>query len=261
MHPVETSRVDSIIAGDPPPTTLHDSKISQFKNDPLEATDYNNNQNCVRHTRHWRALATLAPCVTSQVQPCLDACRHLVFLFLHRGHVGIARSRQKTSMWGWTESQFEAVFGSLREDDGYQPLPQPPMPAPTYNAAWGGSGVYQSQIVCQVGPKLQDWCSFEDWPQRKGRTHCGCALLASTTLRFLLELTIVFRCNSSRVVGRKTEVTLFMTKATFNSNHELRVQPHTSTKQLPVRAGPYAIEKALSYMCALKDVKESFNEN
>ena len=257
MDDSERARITSILTGAPTPVTSHDSKILSFTKNPLDAVDYHHHRNEARHSRHWQALASLAPCVTTPVQPALEACRHIVFMFLHRGQIGTVRTRQEVSLWGWTEQQFEAVFGSLRESGGYLPLPSPSTPATSFQAAWGGTGVYQSQISCQVGSDLQEWCSFEQWPQRQGRMHCGCATLGCTTLRFLLELTVSFTCNPARVVGRKTEVTLFMTKATFNSKHVLKFHPVTNTHQLPLRIGAHANQKALSYMTALVEYRSA----
>ena len=262
MQAEERARVVCALTGLSPPSTSHDKKVASFKADPLHASDYFQARNALRHDSHWKALSNLAPSKTSPVKPALDACRLIVFQFLHRGHISVVRSRQESSLWGWAESDFEAVFGSLRGVDSYEPVPSPTSSksAPTFEAAWGGTGIYQSQISCPVGSKLEDWCSFEDWPQRDGRTHCGCALLASTTVRFLLELTILFRCNATRVAGRKTEVRLLMTKATFNSKKELKVQPPPSKKQTDVRAGLFAIEKAQTYMSALNVFKDELHD-
>ena len=256
MDSVERVRINALLAGEDPPTTKHDSKIDDFTLDPCNAKDYFHARNVARHDKHWKSLATLSRTVSSPLQPALDSCRHIVFLFLHRGHISNVRSRQQTSIWGWTEQDFDAVFGSLRHHDKYQPVPPPSNSAPTFEAAWGGAGVYQIQISCAPGDSLQRWCSFEDWPQRQGRTHFGCALLASTTLRFMLELTIVFTCNASRVVGRRTEVQLLMTKATINSKNELKFQPSPNKRQMPVRAASSAMDIAMTYMTALTALQQ-----
>ena len=256
----ERDRVSAILHCTTPPTTSHDLKIAAFANDPIDTNDNYHRTNAIRHKRHWEFLSSLAPCVTSEVQPALQNCRHVAFLFLHRGHISTVRSRQEVSLWGWTETQFEAVFGCLGQSDNYKPIPSPRLPATTFQAAWAGTGVYQSQIFCGVGPQLQDWCSFGDWPQRHERTHCGCALLGSTTMRFILELTVVFTCNAARVVGRKTEVKMLLSKATLNSKLELNVQPAPNKTQLPIRTGD-ALQKAQVYLTAMKEFKNALNKN
>ena len=257
----ERDRVSAILNSTTPPTTSYDHKILSFIKDPLDSNDSNHRSHSARHIRHWKGLSTLSPCVLSEIQPALQACRHIAFLFLHRGHISTVRSRQEVSLWGWTEAQFESVFGCLRASDNYKPIPSPPSLATSFQAAWAGTGVYQSQISCDVGTKLQDWCSFDDWPQRNERTHCGCALLASTTLRFIIELTVVFTCNSARVVGRKTEVKMLLSKATLNSKVELKVQPVPNKKQLPIRVDLGALEKAQSYMAAMSALRSSIMES
>ena len=102
-----------MLSGQPPPKTMHDSKISEFKLNPFEAKDYYDSRNQLRHGRHWKALATLSACVSTETKPALDSCRLIVFQFLHRGDISKVRSRQQTSLWGWTEALFEAVFGCV----------------------------------------------------------------------------------------------------------------------------------------------------
>ena len=262
MQPSECARVNSLVLGNAPTSTQHDVKIAAFNIDPLNARDYYHVQNETRHTKHWRALATLDPSVAIPVKPALDACRHILFQFVHRGHISKVRSRQQCSLWGWNEQVFEAVFGPLRDTDNYQPVPTPACSSSTFEGAWGGrGGVYQAQISCQVGDKLRQWCSFEDWPQREGRTHFGCSVLASTTARFILELTAVFRCNPLRVPGRRTEICLLMTKATINSNKEINIQPPANKQQKPVRAGSIVVDTAHQYQVALLALKADLNAN
>ena len=160
------------------------------------------------------------------VAPFKDLARALVLRVLVRGRAPKEFWRIRQQLYGWDENLFIAVFGELGAPTNPTVIPKrlnesfydnQPL---TFEGAWSERKRRMIEIKCSLSPQLASWCSFEHIDHTKFNFH-GCAVI-DQAMRIVVELAVVFVCNTTRKLGVGTLVDIFVSTAIVNSKGNIR---------------------------------------
>ena len=201
MSPQERGRVTDLIQQRPPRQCPREDRVrSVHERDALAAFDATRHHQ-TRHSAHWNGLVSLAPRVLTHTHFFRQSTRDAVFRVLLRGHISIRSWRVATSLFGWDEALFLAVFGDLGPPTSPTLLRALKTPAVSFESAVATNYVYRQQILVTTTESLETWCSFQDMKNSKSHWSFGCAI-KQHSVRFVLELAAFFIINNNRVQGK-----------------------------------------------------------
>ena len=179
-----------------------------------------------RQAKQWTTLLPLLTTAEVHVAPFRDLARALVLQVLVRGRAPKEFWRIRQQLFGWDECLFIDVFGDLGVPTTPTVIPKRLNPSfydnqpLTFEGAWSERKPRMIEIKCSLSPQLASWCSFESIDHTKLNFN-GCAVI-DQSMRIVVELAVVFVCNTSRKLGSGTLVDLFVSTAVVNSKRNIR---------------------------------------
>jgi len=179
-----------------------------------------------RQAKQWTTLLPLLPTAQVHVAPFRDLARALVLRVLVRGKVPKEFWRIRQQLFGWDESLFIAVFGDLGAPTTPTVIPKRLNPSfydnqpLTFEGAWSERKPRMVEIKSSLSTQLASWCRFEDVDHTKLNFN-GCAVI-DQSMRIVVEVAVVFVCNTNRKLGVGTVVDFFVSTAVVNTMRHIR---------------------------------------
>ena len=249
LSPQERGRIHDLINNTQPRSCPNEDRPRvQHARDPLHAFDSARGHQ-QRHSKHWVNIVAVGQTVLTHTHFFLESARDAVFRVLIRGHISVRSWRVQTSLFGWDEALFLAVFGGLGEPTDVTLLSPIKNAAVSFDSAAATKYVYRRQILSRTGPLLENWCSFENMNNSNAYWSFGCAI-KHHSVRFILELAAILIINNNRIQGKRSEVRLLVSTAVLNNEGILHepLPRSSNTTNVPVVMNDSILERARVYI-------------
>ena len=229
--------------------------------DPDDITDAVKPSVLRKQSRAFKAIEPLTTVISCHLEPFIAHARSVVWNLLNSGGADVRQARKRAVIWGWDEIIFLSVFEKLRVQPGPATVQRraaltPPMQPASYEGAWASKRKRSIQLLAVAGSALDDWCSFQDFRASSSRFYAG-AGYKEVSAKLIVELAAILTVDTKRPIGRQSQITLFVTTISINSQRAILSCPCRWHTNHPIDYGVAVQEHAQDFyqkMCELSTV-------
>jgi hypothetical protein len=116
----------------------------------------------------------------------------------------------------------------------------------SYEGAWASKQKRSTQLLAVAGSALDDWCSFQQFSATSNRFYAG-AGYKEVSAKLIVELAAILTVDTKRPIGRQSQVTLFVTTISINSQRVFLSSPCRWPTNHPIDYGAAVQEHAQDF--------------